>query len=110
MALSPNSAPAAHNQPNSCTVCSGWIHARNKGGVCRTCNARRVGQSNHARAGLPSDEARRRALMRNAWCPVDLRPLYHHLMRSKKLRAKDARAIIEKHMATQAARYWRKAA
>lgn len=109
MALSPNSAPVAQNQPNSCTACGCTVSKRCFTGFCRRCFGK---QAKHKRCGGIKDSDRMRIVSRArlAWCPVDLLPDYRRMTRIDGMRAKEARKIIEQHMAVQAARYWGKAA
>ena len=110
MALIPFSAPIAPNQPDSCAACAERLSKRNQSGFCRRCFGRYNDHPRPRHSSYDRDKLTRASRSRLAWCPVDLLPEYRRLTRITGLRAKEARAIIEKHMAVQAARSWRKAA
>lgn len=97
--------------------CTKALDPRNTTGKCRSCFFRASAtdpaliakRSKSLR--LYHDSLKFRNLMRQAsltriaWCPVEYRDEYRHLIYNKHIKAAEARGIIERLIATDAARY-----
>lgn len=74
----------------------------------RRCGLLRLGMSRHGAGSEPRVRAgQRRSATVLAWCPIEYRDAYLHLVRSKLVRAPEARRIIEDQIAADLERYMR---